>query len=181
MIIVKAPKTRRLLFCALPKVLHIRSSFQYFIIMDNIKTDQLTNLDLEIDEGATEAFSSAIKWTRFISIVVFCFCGLLFFAFLAGGSDFIEGFNKGLQKYNGSFFGLDGTTLLIGIIAVIIFVAVVYYFLFNFSAKTKNALVAENTGELGKGLKSLKIYFILYSAFSAISILLMLYSIIESF
>ena len=144
--------------------------------MENYKEDQLSEVDLKIDDEVQAELSTASYWTKFISIVVFIFCGLFLLFILLGGSSFATLFNKA-NTFRG--FGVNSYGLIIAIVISVISIFVtVYYFLYNFSAKTKLALQNEDEYILNKGIISLKIFFAITAVVSIISALFSIFSII---
>ncbi len=151
--------------------------------MEDFEMGCLDTLDLEIDGEITASLSQASKWAKFISILIFCFCGLLLLILLIGSrsANFLNGFNSRLQQ-SGSLVKLNNIPLFIAVVIVaVIIVIVVYYFLFNFSRKVKLAIIAESTDQLNKGLGALKIYFIIYAAFGILGIGISAFSLFKLF
>ena len=138
--------------------------------MENLEQDHLIEMDLHIDDDVRQQLYEAGKWTKFISIVMFVACGLLLLTALLGGVSLLSVFRNIGSAYG--YFGELGGVILISIIVVFAGVlALVYYFLFNFSRKIKTALLTNNTADLNAGLKSLKIFFIITTVFAIISLL----------
>lgn len=138
--------------------------------MEDLEQDHLIEMDVHIDDDVRQQLYEAGKWTKFISIVVFVACGLLLLVALLGGASLLSVFRSFGPAYG--YFGELGGVILIAIIVVFVAVlALVYYFLFNFSRKIKNALLTNNTADLNAGLKSLKIFFIITTVFAIISLL----------
>lgn len=144
--------------------------------MENYKEDQLSEVDLKIDDEVQAELSTASYWTKFISIVVFIFCGLFLLFILLGGSSFATLFNK-TNTFRG--FGANSFGLIAAIVIFVIsLVVTVYYFLYSFSAKMKLALQNEDESILNKAIISLKIFFAITAVGSIISILSSIFTII---
>jgi hypothetical protein len=138
--------------------------------MENTDQDFLTELDITIDSDVRQQLYEAGKWTRFISIVMFVICGLLLLIGVFGGAVFLSAFRSLGGRYG--FLGdFGGVALILAATVIAAALAVVYYFLFNFSQKIKTALLTENTADLNTGLKSLKIFFIITTSIAIISLL----------
>jgi hypothetical protein len=138
--------------------------------MENTDQDFLTELDITIDSDVRQQLYEAGKWTRFISIVMFVICGLLLLIGVFGGAVFLSAFRSLGGRYG--FLGdFGGAALILAATVIAAALAVVYYFLFNFSQKIKTALLTENTVDLNTGLKSLKIFFIITTSIAIISLL----------
>jgi hypothetical protein len=145
--------------------------------MENLNEDQLTNMDLEMDREARLQLNEAAKWSKFIAIVMFIACGLILIFGIAGGA----ALTGVLRKLGGTYDvlgGFDGAVLIIAIIFIVAVLALVYYFLFDFSQKIKAALLSENTADFNAGLKSLKIFFIITTVFAILGLLSKVYNMI---
>jgi len=142
--------------------------------MEDFEHRYLDNLDLEleVDDDTTASIKQASRWASFISILMFCFCGLLllFLLFASVSSNFVDGLSNSVQQFGNMVQFNSLVFLTAAVIVIVLVVLTIYYFLFNFSRKAKIALVAQNTEELNKGLRSLKIYFIIYTALGLLSI-----------
>lgn len=138
--------------------------------MENLQKDQLRGMDLEIDNQVRQQFYDAARWTKFISIVMFVACGLLLIFGTIGGAALYSVVKK-MGAASGLLGELSGALFITIILLVTVVLAIVYYFLFNFSRKVKNALLSENTEELNAGLRSLKTFFIITTVFAILSLL----------
>jgi hypothetical protein len=148
--------------------------------MENYNTDKLSSIDLQIDEEVKQQLTETSKWTKFISISMFILCGIILIAVSVGGRTLM----LFLSKVNSPLIALLGYSggILITIIAVIMIgVAVVYYFLYRFSAKIKMAIATENTLVFNEAFSSLKIFFIITAIVSIITLLGSLTSIFKMF
>jgi len=147
--------------------------------MEQFQQDQLSDLNLQVDSEVRQHLGSSAKWTRFISITVFVFCGLFLLIALAASSVIMSTVKK-LSPESFNFLGDASVGIIIGIIifAVAIMV-IVYYFLFNFSAKIKLALLSEDIDALNKGLASLKTFFIITTVFSILALLNSIYTLFK--
>ena len=107
---------------------------------------------------------------------MFVICGILLIAVATGGRTFAEFLQ--VAFYNlGFVFAVDTALLVVTMFAAILFFAVSYYFLYNFSVKVRQALYEESTGHLNQGINSLKLFFILSGVVSIIGVLFSLYSL----
>lgn len=137
--------------------------------MENYQPDHLAEMDLQFEGEVRHQFANAATWTKFISIVVFCACGMMLFLGVLGGMSFFNSMKRlgGMGYLFGNF---TGAILVFVILFVAATVSLVYYFLFNFSRKVQRALVSEDINELNAGLRSLKIFFIITTVFSILSL-----------
>jgi hypothetical protein len=127
------------------------------------QTNTPSNLfELHIDNESTAYLGETAKWTKFLSILGFVFCGLLIIVGIFFGS--IIG-----TLFSGGFRGVDpaGTAAARsfgGIFAVIyIVIALLYFFpclyLYNFSTKMQVALRSNDQEQLATSFKNLKSCF----------------------
>lgn len=147
--------------------------------MEQNTTDQLSNIGLEADSEVRRELGNAAKWSKFLAITVFAICGLVLLFALAASSAI-----SSLLSRFGSYGSLGqlGFGALIGVLVfVMLIVAAVYYFLFNFSAKTKAALATENGDTLNAGVFSLKIFFIISTIAGVLSLINTLYALSQTF
>ncbi|MGC4103963.1 hypothetical protein [Ferruginibacter sp.] len=167
------------LFCRFRKVPHIRIVQK--LTMEEFHSDFLESVDLEVDGGAANALKEGSKWAKFISILVFVFCGIAILIFAAAANENVRD-SDGVFKEFDFFSRGEAYSLMIGIVIVaVLLVAGLYALLMNFGVKTGRALASENIEQLNKGLGSLKLYFIIYGCLSLLTILFSIYSLINSF
>ncbi len=133
--------------------------------------DQLTNLDLEIDSDAKLNLTNAAYWARFISIFIFSMSAFVVLIMVLVSSAFTEGFKRGFGRNLDILENFSGGILIVVLLIVFLFIAVVYYFLYHFGIKTKEAMLTDNIELLNKGLNSLKIYFIIMGVLGILGIL----------
>lgn len=138
--------------------------------MEKTQTDLLAQMDLQVDSGVQQQLYESAKWSRFISIVMFIAAGLILIAGVIGGA----AFSGTVRRMGGSYrllgeFG--GPLLIVFIVLIAVVIGLVYYFLYNFSEKIKNALTTESRQDLNAGLRSLKTFFIISTVLAALSLL----------
>ncbi|MBS1743936.1 MAG: hypothetical protein JST81_12960 [Bacteroidetes bacterium] len=146
--------------------------------MQEHQTDQLSDLNLQADSDLRQSLGASVKWSKFIAITVFIFCIIFIILGIMASSVFEQLIHK-LPSDKARFF----KDFPAGIFAAVIFVicgaiGFVYYFLYNFSAKIKTALLTEDQESFNTGFNSLKIFFIVSTV---VSILFLLSSIISLF
>jgi heme/copper-type cytochrome/quinol oxidase subunit 2 len=146
--------------------------------MDDLKNNLLSEPELQADEYVKRQFIEASKWSRFISIVMFVFAVLILLVGLAGSALFSSIFENLGGQYAG-IFRMGGAVLIVITLLVAAVIAVLYYFLFAFSSKIKNAVLSESPEELTDGLKMLKLYFIISTVFAIIVLLNNIYSLFK--
>ncbi|MFT3908214.1 MAG: hypothetical protein QM737_02215 [Ferruginibacter sp.] len=145
--------------------------------MEQFQQDQLSDLNLQVDGEVRQHLGTAAKWSKFISIFVFVFCGIFLLIALAASTVIMSTIRK-VSPDTFSFLGDASVGIIIGILVFIIAVmGVVYYFLYNFSVKIKLALLSEDVDALNKGLASLKTFFIITTIFSVLALLNSIYTL----
>jgi Family of unknown function (DUF5362) len=118
-------------------------------------TNDVSLFDLKVDQQAAGYLSETAKWARFLSILGFIFCGLIFIcSFFIGTliATAMTNFYGSPGLFGSSFF----TVFYLGI-GLLIFFPTLY--LFNFSRKMKNAVRANDQLALDNSLKNLKSFF----------------------
>jgi hypothetical protein len=138
--------------------------------MEDLQDDHLSNLDLEIDNQVREKLSESIKWAKFISIMMFIASAVLLLFGLIGGAAITSIFRNAGGAYN-VLGDMTGGVFIIIIVFIALVIAVVYYFLYNYSVKIKNALISENIETLNAGLKSLKLFFMIGAILGGLSLI----------
>lgn len=138
--------------------------------MENLQQDHLRGMDIEIDNPVRQQLYDTARWTKFISIVMFVACGLLLVFGTIGGATLFTVIRK-MGPAGGLMNEMSGALFIAIVLLVVAVLAIVYYFLFNFSRKVKIALLSENTAELNAGLRSLKTFFIITTVFAILSLL----------
>jgi hypothetical protein len=142
-------------------------------IMNGMETDHLAGVNLQVDTAAGRQITDAGKWAKFISIVVFCFCGLALLGILLS-SAYMASISRALYPFLGEYanFGMGAViAIFVIVIAVMVFL---YYLLFVFSQKAPEGVATEDAGTLNKGLRSLKLYFIISTIIAILFLLLSL-------
>lgn len=121
-----------------------------------------TNLfDLHLDQSSINYLSEAARWSRFLSIIGFIYCGLMVLCGLFIGSIFAlmapaMGGESNVFVAMGSVF----TGFFIISFALLLFFPA--YYLFNFSTKLRRAVHNNDQPVLAESLKNLKSFFKFY-------------------
>ena len=134
--------------------------------MENIRYQDDSLLELQIDEDSAESLESASWWARFSAIVIAVLLVMILVAvFLLMNSNLFYSIGAGFQ-----FNNEVGIAIWIGILLLFGFVGVMIALLISFASKTASAIKNLNQDMLERGMGSLKIYFILYGIMSIISL-----------
>jgi uncharacterized BrkB/YihY/UPF0761 family membrane protein len=147
------------------------------MIMENQSADMLSSIDLLIDNEVKQQFTEAAKWSKFISILVFVFAGIMLVVGIASSTFLL----KALSKYNSSFFTIGTLGNGVIIAAVVVLVALfsfIYFFLYKFATKVKQAIATEDQNLMTEALGALKTFFIISTIFGGLSLL---FSIVNLF
>lgn len=146
--------------------------------MEQHNEDFLTSeTELHIDRSNSESLVEASKWAKFISVTFFVLTGLLLLLFIIYGKEIMYT----LSFYSGLVSGDRDAVFagaIIGLILVVGLVFVTYYFLLNFANKTKAGVEGENIDLVNKGLKSLKVHFIIIGIMLMLMLALSLYGML---
>ena len=122
--------------------------------------EQSSNLfELQLDQPSINYLSEAARWSRFLAIIGFIYCGLmvivgLFFGSLMGRMMPAVG-DAGMSSIGSGF-----VSVLIILMSLIMFFPSLY--LFNFSSKMRKALNNNDQPILTESLKNLKSFFKFY-------------------
>jgi len=138
--------------------------------MEQNQSDQLSNLGLELDGESRQHLYESAKWTKFISILVFIFGGIMLLFGIVGGARMLSAIEELSSAYR-NMSGLSGVILAV----IIFFVAIMFtvnYFLFRYAQKMKSALTTENSQDFMLSLGSMKTYFVITTVLSGLALLL---------
>ncbi len=139
--------------------------------MENLPQDHLSGMNLQIDPETRQHLNDSSKWSRFISITIFVFCGIILVISILAGSTIMRAFDTLTSKGDNVFSNFPTAALVAIVFFVILLLVAVYYFLYNYAVKVKAALLNEDAAVFNKGLRSLKTFFIITTIMSIISLL----------
>ncbi len=112
--------------------------------------------NIQIDEEARIHFKDIIKWGKFVAITAFILVVLVtFLVYLA-------------TEQPGSALSSSGSDTLAGWIIIAICIIPEAILLYRFSVVCDNALATEDMVSLNRGLKALKVFFIISGIFGLI-------------
>jgi hypothetical protein len=141
--------------------------------------NQLDNDNLIIDEEAGNHIAVSGKWARFIGILVMAFFGLALLSTLFAASEM----GRALKGYV-PFLGLLSNSIELTVLFMLLGIGIggyTYYQLYSFGQRAPQA-VAQNDGEgLANSLRSLKLFFILSTIVSLLSLIFTLYGTFKLF
>ncbi len=147
--------------------------------MENNENDQLSALDLEVDNEVRQLLIETSKWTKFISLSMFIIGGFVLLFGILGGSLMMGVLGK-MDNSFGSLAEFGGGILIAIIVIVVAFFVVVYYFLYKFSTKMKSALTAENVLDMNEAFGSLKLFFIITTVISILSLAYSIFNMVKT-
>ncbi len=141
--------------------------------MDNYKQDSLSSFGLQLDDEVKQELMETAKWTKFISVVVFCFFAVMLLFSIFGASALFNSLRniRQLDEKLIMITSIGGGVVAAIIAVIIIFVTLTYYFMFRFSTKIKSGIVVENEQNVNEAFSSLKIFFIITTIFGIVTLL----------
>jgi hypothetical protein len=144
--------------------------------MDNtIELPKTELLEMNLDYDGGQTLQEAVRWSKFLAIASIAGMGLLFLLFAGYGSYYIAVNGQELS----SALGIVWLVL----IAILIYFAawiVAAIVLLRFSRQVKRGISHQDQTLFNRGLKSLKITFVILGIISSLTLLLTLYSIISA-
>lgn len=130
--------------------------------------DQPASLfEMEVDSGAQTHLLAISKWSRFISIVMFCSIGLVVLGLLINAEELMD--SMALL----STLGDSDTAMVVLIVMAIVltYFIIWFFFLFKSSRLIKRGLYGKNAADLAEGFKALRISFVFSMIYSLLMIL----------
>lgn len=123
---------------------------------DTINQDKPELLEMHLDYDGGNTLQEAVRWSKFLSIVGICGIGLLLLAVGIGAPVAIETYGQLMP---------DGA----GIVGLVLVALVVYFLalgwaaimLLRFSGLTRRGMETQDQKTFNRGLKSLKVFFII--------------------
>ncbi|MFI5154286.1 MAG: DUF5362 family protein [Chitinophagales bacterium] len=114
--------------------------------------------DLQIDPQSSAHLSEAAKWSKFLSIVGFIFCGIILIAGFFGKTFTSRSFGGYTERTETA----GGTSRIVAMVIALI-MALIYFFpclfLFNFSNKMQVALRSNDQQQLSESFRNLRSYY----------------------
>jgi hypothetical protein len=125
----------------------------------------ITELEqLTLSSAAKGFLSETAKWGKFLSILGFIVLGLMLI-----GSFFIGAFYNSMPQAGAMPFDLGIVVTFIYIVVALIYIFPIYY-LYQFSAKMKKALVSKDDAVLAMALEMLKSHYKFIGVFAIITL-----------
>ncbi len=122
--------------------------------------------DLSVTHSLGNQLIQISKWTRFMSILGIIFLGL----FLLVGILFGTAMAPVLEKvYPGLGSSIGGALIVVIILFIGIF-GTMLFFLLRFTIRTKRGIELRNQQMFNEGLRSLKIYFLIYGVLAILGL-----------
>jgi hypothetical protein len=124
------------------------------------ENNQSSFFELAIDHESSSYLGETARWAKFLSILGFVTCGLLAVASFFIGSIMSR---NALAPYGADGAGAYGAGFAVGITALYLAIAVLYFFpclyLYRFAVRLKAALIGNDQAQLNQSLKSQKSLF----------------------
>jgi membrane protein DedA with SNARE-associated domain len=123
--------------------------------------------EMEVDTGAQTHLLAISKWSRFISIVIFCCIALVLLGLLINAEEIMQS-----ASILSSVGDSDAAVFVIVIMVVaLVFFSLWFFFLFKSSRHIKRGIYTRNSAELAEGFKALRISAVFSVIYSALTIL----------
>jgi uncharacterized BrkB/YihY/UPF0761 family membrane protein len=141
------------------------------------KLNQLEDLKVTYDEESKSHLRDASKWAKFLSILIFTFCGIFLLLLLV--------FSTQMESYSEQLLGAFGISaevlgyIVAGVVLVILVISFIYFLLFRFARLMKTGIEADNTEIVNRSWMSLKSYFIIVAIFSIIALVVNIASLFD--
>lgn len=152
--------------------------------MENQASSSL--FEMEIDNYAQNHLSSISRWGKFISVTGFIFLGLILLLMVFVGQRFIVAFSElmpggdlGGEGISPSEFNTVLWLLVAGVIIYWLLFVAWCYFLYRASILFKKGLITRNVVDISSGFSSLRGFFVCSIVISALSILTVLYTMLN--
>lgn len=137
--------------------------------------------DLEVDASVQHSFWEASRWSRFIAITYAIASGLAVVALLFAGKAILEGFVRaGNMEELAGATGILGGFLIVMLLIVLGITATLIVLLLRFANQTRSGLQHGQQATFNNGLKSLKVYFIIYGSLTLVGTLFVLLAAVVS-
>lgn len=120
--------------------------------------------ELQVDYESGNYFKETARWSKFISIVAFCFIGFYSLFLLFAGTVLVNA----LSTYM-STVSMPGAVLVLVVIVVIAVFLFLCIQLYRFASMVKAGLTYNDQQRFNTGLRSLKNYFLVSSIISILS------------
>ena len=134
-------------------------------------------LEMHLDYDGGNTLQETVRWSKFLSIVGFAGLGIYLLVVLIGGSTIAALFQQ--------LYGVEGSGMIALVIFAIILILAILIFvvlmLYRFSVLTRRGIEMQDQMTFNRGLKSLKIYFIINGIFSILALLAIIVSSVISF
>lgn len=123
---------------------------------------------LSISHDGGNYLNEASRWCRFLAIVGLIGLGIVFLILIASGSAIFSSFEQIVPGFNA---GLAGSAILAIFAVVLVFAGGMLFLLLRFATLTRRALQLRSQELFGKGISSLKLYFIIYGVLAVLGLL----------
>jgi hypothetical protein len=137
-------------------------------------------LQMHLDYDGGHILNETVRWSRFLSIVGFIGLGLCVLVIALASTALVEL----LSRFEPGLAALGGLGAAIIIIVALIFVAIVgfvFFMLYRFSTLTRKGIDQQDQAMFARGMRSLKIYFVINGVFGLLGLLVNLLSLTKLF
>ena len=134
-------------------------------------------LEMHLDYDGGNTLQETVRWSKFLAIVGIVGLGIYLIAVLIGSAYIAALFQQAWGVEGGGIAAL-AIFFIVLILAILIFVVIMLY---RFSVLTRRGIETQDQATFNRGLKSLKIYFVINGIFAVLYLLAIIYSSVRSF
>ncbi|MBS1604139.1 MAG: hypothetical protein JST42_15840 [Bacteroidetes bacterium] len=146
--------------------------------MENLQEQPLLQMNLDYDGG--HILHETVRWSRFLSIVGIVAISLMILVFALAGTALIAGLSS-LAPSIASLAGMGGAILVLILLIAFSALGFMVLMLYRFSVLTRRGIDQQDQATFTRGVKCLKIYFIISGIFAILGLLGNLSSLINLF
>lgn len=134
-------------------------------------------LEMHLDYDGGNTLQEAVRWSKFLSIVGIVCLGIYLLLVLIGGSYIAALVQQAFGSESAALIGLVFLIILV-VLAVLVFEVVMLY---RFSVLTRKGIDMQDQASFNRGLKSLKIYFVINAIIGILYLLVTIFSTVVTF
>ncbi len=127
---------------------------------------QESPFEMHLDDSGGNILRETVRWSRFLSIVGLAGVGICVLVAALGGSSLLAVYSRTLP-------GIEAFTgfIILGILIVLAVLGLLMYMLYRFSVLTRKGIETQDQSLFNRGLKGLKIYFLISGIFAILGLL----------
>ncbi len=134
-------------------------------------------LEMHLDYDGGNTLQETVRWSKFLAIVGFIGLGIYLLVVLVAGSLISTLVQQRYSLEGGALVGL----VVVGVIVILAIFAVIVIMLYRFSVLTRRGIALQDQAIFNRGLKSLKIYFMINGVLAVLTLVSTIYNTVNSF